>query len=118
LPGGFLVSSRPPFCLSLPNSSPKHKHKGKKERKTRERKKRVGKKRENSPNQNPTTILLPLTPELPPPMVISIPHSFRLQKLRTVDEIPEGVEAEAEVFGGVHAVATLVARAFVVGVEG
>ncbi len=51
-------------------------------------------------------------------MVISIPHSFRLQKLRTVDEIPEGVEAEAEVFGGVHAVATLVARAFVVGVEG
>jgi hypothetical protein len=51
-------------------------------------------------------------------MVIGVLHSFRLQELRTVDEIPERVEAEAEVFGRVHAVAALVAGAFVVGVEG
>mgnify|MGYP003634321521 CR=1 FL=1 len=51
-------------------------------------------------------------------MVVGVFHGFGLQELCAVDEIPEGVEAETEIFAGVHAVAALVGGAFVVGVEG
>jgi hypothetical protein len=111
------LSTFNPHLITFPSSNTNINTNGKR----KEKKERKGKRRERKgdpPNQYPTTILLSLTTELSPPMVISVLHSFRLQELRTVDEIPERVEAEAEVFGRVHAVATLVAGAFVVGVEG
>lgn len=63
------------------------------------------------------TYLVPWTMECPSPVVVGVFHGFGLEVLGAVDEVFEGVEAEAEVLPGVHPVSALVVGTFVMGVE-